>query len=393
MRLRTTLTSAIFATLSLAAAATLTGCWIDPQVTTCSTAAVPGIAVIVGNRANSPAPAIPTAELDSRLDALIRLSRSSKVDEEAVVGVDVIRLDGEPAITCVVKLDVNTHNDAADADAANRFRSDIANRVHEVQAQKPEADVLGALSLAAKSIGNGGTIFLIDSGLQTVNPLNFAATKLIGQEPDQILDLLRPIAPLPDLTGRTVVFAGIGYTAPPQERLHEGQQQLLVRLWQALAEQAGAKVVVLPQPNTDPAATGLPKVTPVAVPDPGNVSFACNSQTVLRNDGKVGFVPNRTDFLDEVSARNALGELVRFLASNPDARVVLTGNIAHYGTDFSLATRRAAAVKDLLVQLGAPAGRITAVGDGWGPYPSKTAGPDPVSDQQNRRVVVEVKCG
>jgi outer membrane protein OmpA-like peptidoglycan-associated protein len=106
-----------------------------------------------------------------------------------------------------------------------------------------------------------------------------------------------------------------------------------------------------------------------------------------------GFEPDATTFLNRESARKAFSELAAFLAANPKATVTLTGNIAHHRSTSRLDYRRAAAVKDLLVELGVAGSRITPVGDGWGPYPTKEAGPDPAYDQQNRRVVVTVSCG
>jgi outer membrane protein OmpA-like peptidoglycan-associated protein len=388
----------IFTLLSTAFASMLAGCsWIgfEPKQAGCPVEAVPGIAVVVGNRANSPAAAIPPAELDTKLEPLILRSRESKVKDQAIVGVNVIRLDGQPAIACVIKLDVNTHNTPAEEKASADFRNRIHTEVNAVRAKVAEADVFRALSLAADSVGNGGTIILVDSGLQTLPPLNFVGTNLVGAEPAQILERLTKLTPLPDLAGKTVVLAGIGYTAAPQKPLHEGQRQLLIRLWKALAENAGAKqVIVVTQPNTAESFPELPKVTPVSVPDPGTVRFICGSQTVLRNDGAVGFEPDEAIFLHEESARQALKQLADFLAANPDAHVTLTGNVAHYGSGKGgLDLRRATAVKNLLVEFGVTGSRIRAVGDGWGPYPTKDAGPDPAFDQQNRRVVVAISCG
>jgi hypothetical protein len=44
-------------------------------------------------------------------------------------------------------------------------------------------------------------------------------------------------------------------------------------------------------------------------------------------------------------------------------------------------------------ETGLSLGRVTAAGAGWGPFPAKTAAPDPVSDQLNRRVTVQITCG
>jgi hypothetical protein len=54
----------------------------------------------------------------------------------------------------------------------------------DVAAVEKGADPLTALSRAAAAAGQGGTVVLVDSGLQTVAPLDFSAAKLLDADAD-----------------------------------------------------------------------------------------------------------------------------------------------------------------------------------------------------------------
>ena len=145
---------------------------------------------------------------------------------------------------------------------------------------------------------------LIDSGLQTVTPLNFAREQLLNADPDAVVSQLRAAGELPDLQGRTVILDGIGYTAPPQAPLDEDQRNHLVELWQQIAYAAGAKQVqIITTPDTASAGSTRLTVSTVRVPPPNNVSLGCNQQSILSDDGAVGFQPNKTTFRDDAAAR------------------------------------------------------------------------------------------
>lgn len=52
----------------------------------------------------------------------------------------------------------------------------------DVAAVEKGADPLTALSRAAAAAGQGGTVVLVDSGLQTVAPLDFSAAELLDAD-------------------------------------------------------------------------------------------------------------------------------------------------------------------------------------------------------------------
>jgi outer membrane protein OmpA-like peptidoglycan-associated protein len=200
---------------------------------------------------------------------------------------------------------------------------------------------------------------------------------------------------VPDLSGRKVVLSGIGFTAAPQPQLNNAQRSHLIELWRRIAVAGGAQsVIVAPGPSSTAPADGLPPVAVVDVPPAGALSLACETESILPNDGPVGFLADSTQFADPGAAREALSGLVGWLSSNPDAHGHLTGSIAHYGPNApgGLSADRADKVRETLVELGTDPRQLSAKGVGWGPFPSVEAPPDDASDPLNRRVVVELSC-
>jgi len=366
---------------------TVTGCSSKP----CPTTPVPGIAIAVGNRANSPMPVLPD-ELRQQLDALIDAIQG----QESARGVTLIRIDGQPTVGCSVTFDSNLNNDIARNKAKSDAFSTVSRMARALPAAKQEADVLSALAFAARAAEPGGVVVLVDSGLQTTAPLNFTEPGLLDADAGAIADELGKRNALPDLSDRTVILAGIGYTAAPQQPLDSGRIDHLADIWSTIATRAGAaQVIVSRQPNTDPAPVDVPAVSQVPVPALDNIQLGCNSTSVFTNDSSVGFLADSTTFRDPDKADGVLAKFSDWLHANPSARAVVTGNVAHYGTDEGdggLSRARAEAVRDALVAGGAPPAQITARGDGWGPLPTKDAPPGAAYDQLNRRVAIELQC-
>jgi OOP family OmpA-OmpF porin len=378
-----TLGKALAAIVILAAGApTLAACTDPPQP--CPTVAKAGLAVAVGGRANAPTPVVPDG-----VGALI---------DKAVTdgtGIDVIRVDGHPSIACAMSFKSDAANPVARADDLNRFKQQARGAVVAARAKEPEANPLQAIVLAASSAGPGGTVVLVDSGLQTLAPLDFHVQGLLDADPDAVVKQLSSSGYLPDLSGRTVVLAGVGYTAAPQPPLDDRRRANLVHIWEKIVSAAGATVQTVTSPNTDSAPGGVPAVSPVDVPPTDVIRIGCNTESILSNDGAVGFQPDSTTFVDSGLARQALAEFAAFLKQNRGAQAVLVGTVAHYGTDdgdAGLSRLRAQRVRDVLIELGADGGRVIAHGAGWGPFPTKVGPPSPTDDPRNRRVVITITC-
>ncbi len=347
-----------------------------------SSSAPGALAVIVGAHSNMVAPSV--------LDAV-----KAEIDTAAELGspATVIVNDGSPTVSTSVSL--KAANPVYRQDQVDQLK----NLIDKTRADNPEVDLLAAISLAARSVTDAvgpKTIVVIDSGLQTTGALRFQDQDgaLLNANPDEVVDLLRRTQQLPPLNGMRVVFTGLGDTAAPQQPLPAPARAVLVTLWTKIVESAGGKAEIkqAPLPNTR-TLNGLPPVTivPVAAQSIGPLP----SVTVLR-DGTVGFVPGQAVFRDPDQVRAVLTDYASAIKNGK--RALLTGTTASDGTPeyrLQLSQKRANAVRDLLVSLGAPADRISS--RGWGsdfpgyvPDRDPQGNLDPIPAAQNRQVIIEL---
>lgn len=377
---------------SLSAAAlglSLAGCGGHPAAGPflgCAPAGAP-LAMAVGARANSPSPDI------SAEGALINgAARARK-------RITLIRIDGSPQPAYGGAFTTTDTTSGAVQNDLNTYLARIeAVFTGPIHARAGGADVLGALTMAAQSTSPGGNVVVIDSGLQTVAPLDFRKGGLLAASPGDVVTFLRKQHLLPDLNGRHVILAGFGNTAAPQPRLDLAQRRNVADIWRQIALAAGAACVRLDtHPNGSPAVTGVPPVAIVPVPKPPTIR-ACGT-TILNADNHVNFVANKAIFIDPGGARATLAQLADKLR-NGGQRVELIGSTATWGPVESrivLSERRAAAVKRELVSLGIAASRIHTQGDGssWpGRVPDIGAGgvllPGPAA--ADRAVIAQLTC-
>ncbi|MFG1922086.1 OmpA family protein [Cryptosporangium sp. NPDC048952] len=384
---------ALVLTLALAACsgpATTTGA--APQQAAATTsftcdAGAGSLAILVGGRANSAKPSLPA--LAQALLVTASAARST---------ISLYRVDGAPTRAWTGHFDQEAPTKTALQQRAEKYAADVTVAFAQVTAKTAEADPLTALSLAARDTAAGGTIVMVDSGLQTVAPLDFASGDLLAASPAEVVASLKARQLLPDLTGRTVVFAGLGDTAAPQATLDNAYRANVVALWTAIAEAGGACVDVDQHPLQGQPAAGLPAVTPVKVPAAPTVE-ACGV-TVLPDSSRVGFTPDTARFRDPAGAREALGALAT-AAKRPGTRTTLEGTTATAGdsaSQLTLSTKRAEAVRAELVALGVPADSITARGVGsTSTYHVKDLDSSgnlvPALAVKNRTVVATLSCG
>lgn len=239
----------------------------------------------------------------------------------------------------------------------------------EIRSQAPEADVLGALTLAARATPMGGNVIVMDSGLQTTAPLDFRQG-LLQTAPQTIVDYLsdEDAKQLPDLTGRQVMFSGLGDTAAPQARLDNRLRKQVIAIWTGIAHAAGARCVIVDDtPGTGDALSGRPPVSPVALPAPPPPPPPPCGTTSYGESDDVGFVKDSDRFRTPGAAKATLRKLADVMRKNGDETLTLTGATSSEGSDAhnqTLSEKRAAAVKRVLVSLGVGAGRITTRGVG-----------------------------
>ncbi len=351
------------------------------------------MAIAVSGRANSPEPGLPTSVQQAAISVV-----SGAADQKVQPKFTVVDLDGRPTVAGSDTYRTDAGNAIAAQDDQNAFLSGLAKAIGQVRAQTPEADVLGALGLAGRSVQGGrpGTVVLVDSGLSTVAPLDFRQQGLLDAPVADTVGFLRDHQALPDLSGATVVLAGLGDTAAPQAALDTAQRTELVNLWKGVAQASGAAcVAVVDEPRSGDAPSDVPPVSTVTVPPPPTITPG--KATTLPDDGSVGFQPDTAEFRDRNAARGVLAPFAGFLEQGPTRRLALTGTSARAGTlasQVALSSQRAEAVKALLVELGASPDQITTKGLG-SQFPGyvNDVGPDgkqlPGPASTNRKVIVE----
>jgi OOP family OmpA-OmpF porin len=340
--------------------------------------------------------------MTAELDQLVRHAVSSVQPGQRSPAITVIDVDGKPAVLRSDGFSSQTPEPGFERDR-DAFVVGLGEAIDKVRAKSGQVDDLAALDRAARAVKDqgGGVVVLLDSGLQTVAPLDFRQPGLLDADAKTVVGFLKGSGALPDLTNDTVVLDGIGDVADPQPSLDVRRQQHLVDLYVQIAKAAGADcVAVLHHPNTGAAPPGVPVVDTVAVPPPTTFSVG-PGPVVLPDDNTVGFQPDSDQFRDSAAAAVALRPLADWIKASPTGRLQLTGTTARLGDkagQVDLSRRRAERVRDTLVSLGADQNRVTA--DGVGSYfpgyqpdqgPNGTLLPGPA--QQNRQVIVTPSTG
>lgn len=319
------------------------------------------VALAIGARANSPMP-----DLSSAVVAAV----NSAINAQHTV--TLVRLDGNPRVVYSQAFSPQGANSASRKADLNTYVSNLdrilqgtTQAATDVRAQTPQADVLGALTIAASEVPRGGNVIVMDSGLQTTAPLDFR-TGLLNDAPQSIADYLKHAGELPDLAGRHIYFVSPGWTASPQPALGVRNRTKVVQIWRAVTRAAGASCTWFDQSaNTQDAVPNRPPVTPVTPPPPPQPPVAC-AVIDLGDANNVGFDFDSTIFRDPAGARATLQKLATVMLRTGES-VTLTGATSSEGNNrynLSLSRRRAQAVKKMLVRLQVPSSRITTFGDG-----------------------------
>lgn len=346
------------------------------------------VVLAVSGRADSPAPS---------LTPCMAAAVASAAAANSVVG--IVEIDGRPTTLGTDTAGTQDMNPTAAGVYRTFFENKVAVAVGKVRATAAHADILDALNLAGRVVrGNGtasGTVFLEDSGLQDMAPLNFTQPGQLEALPLAVVSFLASEGELPDLKGVTVVLVGIGDTAAPQQPLGIGLQNHLIATWSAVITAGGGKVQIDPSPEQNPAPSGVPEAS--LVPIPALKKWPATSPNItLADTGPVGFLGDSARFRDPPAARQALGQIAGYLLDNPTAHIELTGTTARFkgdAYDKSLSMQRADAVKSALVALGASSAQIQTKGDGWdSPCYENDGGPngkeiEPAAEH-NRSVIV-----
>lgn len=313
------------------------------------------VAIIASNRSNQ-----------QRFNLLSSEHIISAIDDHMGGTFYVISADGVPRLV-------------ASIDSTSTRQDDTEKEDYEVSvlaamltpAETPESDMLSALSLAANSLAHASgdrTILVVDSGMSTAGAMAFQNTGLLEPhaDVDAMVERVRSAGALPDLTGVTVRWFGLGSVEDPQPLLDTAAKSRLKNLWTKLITAANGEVVFDDTPMMK--ATGddlptVPEVTPVPV---GAFELgAAPSLEMSLPDTEVGFEADVDVLRNEEVAKSRIQEAAAQIRSSGVSEVRVTGCTSSWGTAEhrqDLSERRAEVVAGLLENNGVKVTSITGRG-------------------------------
>lgn len=261
------------------------------------------------------------------------------------------------------------------AGMANTLRG-LNNELAGVTGDSGQLDLFGLLGDLGRVPGPA-VLVLHSSGLQTTGELDLTR---FGSDIDvtATIDAL-PVDALPDLTGKQVLFTGLGQVAGPQEPLREPMRRAVEDLWLGVCRKFhAAECASDPSPvgTAGPASTVPVPVVPVpaadhrVVPDPSHGQGepaepgGTPEEIEVQLPCAILFEPH-TDVL----ADGAEDELRRLLPHfGPGTTATAIGHTATFGprdSSIELSRRRSRKVVDILTGLGVSPAAFTTV-DGVG---------------------------
>jgi outer membrane protein OmpA-like peptidoglycan-associated protein len=368
-------------------AAALAGCSSSAAASgACSQSHKRNLGVVAGSTANEPATQLPASA-----------TKQLQATGESNGSVTIVVPSGTPQARGTTLLG-STANDeiVCKSDQRNKL-TQVTSYINALKASTPEVDFLDSIDQAARNLGKDSMgVLVVGSGLQTVDPLNFAVQGLLTADPQQVAADLKSKGELPkDLEGVTVYWSGLGDVAGPQQPLTITARSNLEAIWAAIVKAAGGTLSVLPEPASGGAATGLPAVT--TVPVPAAATKTDWSHPIVVRDSDLLFVKNTATFSQPATAQQVLAGLVPAIEQNGQT-VTITGTASKdqatsNASDLVLSKQRADAVKQALVTLGVPASLLVTAGVGhdWCGFKPETDATGTYSDAlaaQNRSVIL-----
>lgn len=291
----------------------------------------------------------------------------------------LIRVDGKSDVHDEATFSSSAQNEYRRNEELRQFLVGMTDSAAEARAEAPETDPLQALTLAGRQTGEGGAVVFIGSGLATTGDLSFRSDGMLDADPDEVAAELKRKRVLPELRGRTVLFYGLGDVAGPQPDLGERRRRNLIAIWQKIAERGGAACVHTDQAKRN--AQPLDGDQPVSLieappldPVPAPVQSPNCTEAVFRDAGSIGFQSDTAVLREPDAARATLRAFAdRIIGDGLHGELVgTTASVGPEAGRIVLSQQRAEAVRDLLIELGVPADRLTArgVGANWPGHPN-----------------------
>lgn len=342
------------------------------------------VIVVATATANEPGAALPSgfddtlraANATHRGSVTILVPRSGRTEQA-----------GDPLPVAVLRDGTDPENDQGlVAEGLTQISAELTSRVQRLASDEPNLDLLAGLNEASRRTPRA-TLVAISSGLQTTGLADFTGLGWDFQNSDVIASI-RDHGFLPDLSGKKVVFVGLGDTAgAAQSPLPEPMRAKVESLWLDICHAAGADDCATAQP-----ASTAPTVSTVAAKV---VAVPVFSLPALPAVG--GSVPMPTEALFAPDSAELLPQAEGPLAALAQELIVRSATVDLVGRTWSvgpadtareLSQRRAEAVATALVRYRVPGERIASVTGVGYDDPIHPAGADAASTAAANRVVV-----
>ena len=333
-------------------AAVLTGCGMFPSQTEQPTATDTVLLMTQGD-------GMPALNKDEDVEEFL-----SCVNTTLGGSASLVITDGNPQVIGPVRFDEEKANSVQQEKTDKKKSAEVAEMLKSAAASTPETDLISALSLAARLAASGTAedkqIVIRHSGVNTADSLPMQELDLVSSDITDLIDQLDAEALIPDLQGVKIHFFGLGDVAGSQQALSKKQVKWLQSFWQSFFERSGAEVTFHADIVSGNALTNGHSVTPVTPAE--GVNF------VKFSSKKVEFKPDSDDFLDEETARSAIAEVAAQM-KEASAHYIIAGSTAKVDNPTQdgparLSLLRAQAVRQVLVDAGVDAERLTCVGLG-----------------------------
>jgi outer membrane protein OmpA-like peptidoglycan-associated protein len=244
-----------------------------------------------------------------------------------------------------------------------KWKQNRATLINTLSAVKPSTSDFDLLELMSKAVktADTGNIIVVSSGVTTTGGMDL---RQVGwsENPTTLTAQLTTNKLLPNLSGWSVEFTGLGLTTGTQPTLRQPQRLALSAYWRAVCAAGHArKCTVNDEPRTLAPSHSMLAVPVVPVPEVLSVVGPDDTVVTTVPTDALGFTADSAVL--GASADDVLRPLAQ-QAADKHRPVIITGySVAIHGqlstTDLSQA--RARAVANALVRLGLPANQLRAV--------------------------------
>ena len=355
------------------------------------------VAIVAGNTANSPSPAL-TEEADkyvrnslAKTDGDLNMYIYSATPSGQRIKLNDLKVKKSGNVGSFIKNSTKTIDEISTAikKPADEKGADYFNNI-----------VAAGRAVTTSPSVKSPLVVVIGSGLSDAQPLNFANGDLLHADPAEVLAKLKQSGTIAagDLERVKIVWSGLGVATAPQQPLDATEKRNLRNIYAQIFRYMGADLV------TDDTVVSADSVKTTQPVQTVKVNGIAGGVVVFKlGENSIGFKPDTATIQDEAKASQALDGVVANYQKCRNAKLTIEGYSARPSgvaeATNALSKNRAEAIKKLLASRGIAAAAMTAEGRGSADFEGRVAetGADGKwsSDkaQANRVVIITMDSG